>query len=199
MHRIAHYDSSVIAYLHAAHLRENGVMAGVIDGSISVISPIYNAAMMKGEFELVIASKRATDRARELLEELELDPPHIEEGWEDDIRPDLSLLKKEHIPGCPSCDTTLCVSRPFGPCIRCRTKYDLMQLVFDRFGPDALASCYEQTEPLANHTDAEVCSIDLDCPSCSYTLDGLPIEAHCPECGSWFNRRELFGNILKPL
>lgn len=199
MHRIANYHSSVMAYLHAAHLRENGVMAGVIDASISAITPIYNAAIMRGEYELVIASKKATERALELLKELELNPPHIEEDWEDDIRPDLSLLKKEHLPECPSCGTWLCTSRPFGPCIRCHTKYDLMQLVFDRFGPDALASCYEQTEPLANHTDAEVCSIDLDCPSCSYPLDGLPIEAHCPECGSWFNRRELFRNILKPL
>jgi len=199
MLRIAYYESSVIAYLHAAHLREHGVMAGVIDASISAITPIYNAAISRGQYELIISSKRAHDRAQELLKELELNPPHIKEGWEDDVRPDLTLLKKEHIPECPSCSTWLCASRPYGPCIRCHTKYDMMQLVFDQFGPDALACCYEHAEPMASYTDDEVCGIELDCPTCSYPLDGLTIEGHCPECGAWFNRRELFGNILKPI
>jgi len=198
MYRLAKYQSSAIAQLHAAHLREHGVMAGVIDASISAVTSLYGGAIGGGQYELVLSTKRASDWAAELLEELKLNPPHIEEGWEDDVQPDLSMLDPRHLPPCPSCGTTLSLSRPFGPCMRCHTKYDMMQLVFDRFGPEALASCYEQTEPMAQYSDEEVCSIELDCPSCSYPLDGLAIESHCPECGTWFSRRELFGNILSP-
>ena len=187
-----------MAHLHASNLREHGIMAGVIDASISAITPIYNAAISRGQYELVISTKRAHDRAIEIINELERNPPVIEESWENEIFPDLSLLSKEHVPACPSCNTWLCVSRPYGPCIRCGASYNMEQLVFDRFGPDALASCYEQPEPLSNLTDEQVCSIDLDCPECSYPLDGLPLESHCPECGTWFNRRDLFGNILNP-
>jgi len=198
MHRIAYYQSAATAHLHAMYLRENGVMAGVIDASISVVTSIYGAATGRGQYELVISTKRAGDQAMALLQELELNPPHIEEGWEDDVRPDLSKLDKKHIPSCPSCGTWLCASRPIGPCIRCHAKYDMIQMVFDQFGPDALAACYEDAEHMTQYSDEDVCSIELDCQTCSYPLDGLPIESHCPECGAWFNRRELFGNILDP-
>lgn len=198
MHRLRLYQSPAIAQLHAAHLREYGIMAGMIDGSVSVIGTLYSSAIGQGQYELVISTKRAIDRAIELLDELELNPPDIDEGWEDDVHPDLSMIDPKHIPNCPNCDTQLSIARPFGPCIRCFTKYDLMQLIFDQFGPEALANCYEQTEPMSHYSDEDVCSIELDCPTCSYPLDGLKIEGHCPECGLWFNRRELFGNILNP-
>ncbi len=198
MHRVANFTSSVMAQLHAANLREHGIMAGVIDASISAITPIYNAAIARGQYELVISTKRAHDRALELIDELERNPPIIDESWEDETIPDLSLLSKEHVPACPSCNTWLCVSRPLGPCIKCGASYNMERMIFDQHGPDALAVCYEQTEPLSNLTNEEICSIDLDCPSCSYPLDGLPLESHCPECGAWFNRRDLFRNILNP-
>ena len=196
MYCIAYYHSPMIAQLHAAHLRENGIMAGMIDASVSAVMGMYGGLRSKGQYELIIPTKRFSERALELLKELELNPPHIEEGWEDDVRPDLSLLDPKHVPKCPSCDTWLCVSRPFGPCVQCSVKYDMMELVFKQFGPDALACCYEIAEPLANYSDNEVCEIQLDCPSCSYPLDGLPISGACPECGTQFHRRELFVSIL---
>ncbi|MEX0876234.1 MAG: hypothetical protein WD114_02140, partial [Phycisphaerales bacterium] len=92
MHRIAYYQSSAIAHLHAAHLREHGIMAGVIDASVSAISSIYGSTMGKGQYELVISTKRASEPALGLIAELEANPQEIDPAWEDEIQPDLSLL-----------------------------------------------------------------------------------------------------------
>tara|TARA_R110002072_G_scaffold42064_9_gene117751 strand:- start:26589 stop:27152 length:564 start_codon:yes stop_codon:yes gene_type:complete len=186
----------MIAQFHAAHLREHGIMAGVIDASVSAVISLYGGLRSNGQYELIIPTKRLSERAQELLEEIEANPPTIDEGWEDDVRPDLSLLDPKHVPDCPSCNTRLFTSRPLGPCFRCSAKYDMVELIFERSGPDALAGCYETAEPLANLSDAEVCAIQLDCASCSYPLDGLAISGACPECGAAFNRRELFVDLL---
>jgi len=196
MHRIAYYNSSAIANVHAAHLREHGIMAGVIDASVSAVTSIYGTVLGKGNYELVIATKRAQDTARQLLDDLERNPPEIDPAWEDEVQPDLTMLDKSLIPDCPGCKWPLSASRPLGPCQRCGTKYDLQQMIFERHGPEALAACYQSDEPLANYTDSEVIAIALDCPACSYPLDGLGVRGHCPECGAHFNRRELFGDIL---
>jgi len=196
MHRIDYYQSSVAAQFRALHLRENGIMAGVIDGSVSAVTGLYGGLRSQGQYELVISSKREKERSLLLLEEFELNPPHIEEGWEDDVQPDLALLDQRHVPQCPSCKASLCTSRPFGPCIACSSPYNMAELVFEKFGPDALACCYESAEPLANYTDDEICEIPLDCPSCTYPLDGLAMNGACPECGAVFSRRDLFINIL---
>lgn len=196
MHCITRYHNSLEASLRAAYLRENGVMAGVIDGSVSAVVGLLGGLRSQGHFELVISSKRTLDRAIALLLEFEENPPQIDEDWEDDVQPDLSLLEQRFVPQCPSCNASLCTTRPFGPCIECSSTYNFAELVFEKFGPDALADCYESSEPLSNLSDTEVCEIPLDCPSCSYTLDGLAMSGVCPECGNGFNRRELFIDIL---
>ena len=196
MHKIANYHSSVEAHLRASFLRENGIMAGVIDGSVSAVTALYGGLNPQGTLELVIPSKNMKEHALLLIEEFDMNPPRIDDDWENDIQPDLSMLDTKYLPKCPSCDTWLCKSRPWGPCMICSADYNMAELVFEQFGPEALSECYEFTEPLANYSDEEVCEIPLDCPSCSYPLDGLPISGNCPECGIPFHRRVLFVSIL---
>lgn len=196
MHKVGSYQSSAFAHLAAAHLREHGVMAGVIDGSMSAITHVMASTLNKGAYELVISSKRNDELARELIEQFEMDPPEIDPGWEDDVAPDLTLLDKKLIPGCPGCGWTIMLARPLGPCQRCGTKYDVLEMIFEKHGPEALAPCYETEEPMAQMSDAEVCAIPIDCVACSYPLDGLGVNGHCPECGAHFDRRTLFNGLL---
>jgi len=196
MLKIGSFHSSAFAHLAAAHLRENGLMAGVIDGSMSAITHVMATTLNKGAYELVIPSKRDETLARELLEQFKTNPPEIDPDWEEDIAPDLSKLDRKLIPNCPGCDWPIMIARPLGPCQRCGTKYDVLDMIFQIHGPEALAPCYETEPPLASMTDAQVCEIAIDCPACSYPLDGLGVRGHCPECGARFDRRELFNGLL---
>lgn len=196
MHKIGTYHSSALAHLIAAHLRENGVMAGVIDGSMSAITHVMASTLNKGAYELVISSKRNEELARELVAQFESDPPEIDPGWEDDVAPDLSLLDKGLIPDCPGCGWPISLARPLGPCQRCGTKYDVLEMIFEKHGPEALAPCYETEHAMAHLSDDEVRAIALDCVSCAYPLDGLGMRGHCPECGARFDRREMFSGML---
>jgi hypothetical protein len=196
MHRIASFHSGALAHLTAAHLREHGVMAGVIDASMSAVTTIMGGSFNQGAYELMIATKRDEERALELLEQLKVSPPTIDPEWEDDVAPDLSLLDKKLIPQCPGCKWPVAVARPLGPCQRCGTTYDVLQIIFERHGPEALAACYETEAPMAGLSDAQVCDIAIDCPSCDYPLDGLGVRGHCPECGVAFDKRELFNGLL---
>jgi len=196
MLKVASYNSSAIAHLTAAHLREHAIMAGVIDASMSVITGVMATTFNRGMYELVIASKRDEDRARQLIEQLETNPPEIDPDWEDDVAPDLSKLDKKLIPNCPGCDWPIMLARPLGPCQRCGTKYDVLDMIFEKHGPEALAPCYETEAPMAHLSDEEVCAIPIDCPSCSYPLDGMGIRGHCPDCSVAFDRRALFNGLF---
>ena len=196
MLRVAMYESSAIAHLAAAHLREHGVMAGVIDGSVSAVTGALPSVFRNGAYELYIASKGDEELARELVEQFERDPPEIDPEWEDHVAPDLSLLDRKLIPDCPGCGWAIMAARPLGPCQRCGTKYDLLEMIFERHGPEALAPCYETEAPMAHLSDEEVCAIAIDCPKCSYPLDGLGLRGNCPECGAGFDRRELFNGLV---
>lgn len=196
MHRIASYQSSAFAHLAAAHLRENGIMAGVIDGSMSAITHVMASTLNKGAYELMISSKRNEAIAKELIEDLVQNPPTIDPEWEEDLAPDLSKLDKALIPDCPGCAWPIMIARPLGPCQRCGTSYDVLEMIFAIHGPEALAPCYETEAPMANLTDEEVCAIPIDCPACTYPLDGLGLRGHCPECGGHFDRRALFNGLF---
>lgn len=196
MLKIRTFHSSPLAHLAAAHLRENGVMAGVIDGSMSAITHAMATSLSRGAYELVISSKRNEMLARELLDQFEHDPPEIDPGWEDDVAPDLSMLDPRLIPDCPGCGWRVVLTRPLGPCQRCSAKYDALEMIFEQHGPEALAPCYETEEPMAQLSDEEVCSIAIDCPACAYPLDGLGLRGHCPECGGAFDRRGLFDGLI---
>lgn len=196
MHKVASYQSSAFAQLAAAHLREHGVMAGVIDASMSVVAGVMASTLNRGMHELVIATRRDKELARELLAQFESSPPTIDPDWEENIAPDLSLLDKGMIPDCPGCRWPVSIARPMGPCQRCGAAYDVLEMVFQKHGPEALAGCYETDEPMANLSDEQVAEIAIDCPGCGCPLDGLGVRGRCPECSAAFDRRELFSGLL---
>lgn len=196
MHRIASYQSTAMAHLVAAYLREHGVMTGVIDATMSAVTNIMGGARSRGGYELMIATKRDEELALELIAQLKENPPTIDPDWEDDIAPDLTLLDKSLLPDCPGCKWPVSVARPLGPCQRCGVAYDLLEMIFERHGPEALAACYETEAPMAGLSDQQVCEIAIDCPGCSYPLDGLGVRGSCPECGAGFDRRALFNGLL---
>ncbi|MFK7759964.1 MAG: hypothetical protein AB8C13_08460 [Phycisphaerales bacterium] len=206
MHRLAYYQSLTIAQFHAAHLRDHGIMAGVIGTQANVIAPLIANNFGRGQYELYISTKRAKEHAQSLLDDLRQsqssltnnpqDHTHEPDIWDDNPEPDLTKLSSDHIPSCTTCNEKIAFPKHQGKCSTCNNPYDLAELVFDQFGPEALEPCYETSEPLAQYTDEQVASIDLDCPKCSYPLDGLGVEGACPECSTKFNRRDLFNDLL---
>ena len=40
-------------------------------------------------------------------------------------------------------------------------------------------------------SDLQLRDMDLPCRACEYSLNGLPLEGKCPECGQAYSKREL--------
>ncbi len=200
MHTLQRFHDEIIASQVASYLRSHGILSTVIGNRMDVSGGMMNAFTHgRGIYEVVISSRRVEDLAQAYMEEYLLDPPTLPDDWADDTHPDLTRIDPTKIPPCPSCGVGLDPRRPLGPCIGCRAPYDLHQLVFDLHGPEALASCYDQSEPLALVSDEEILGYSLDCPHCSYPLDGLEMRGNCPECGHAFDRRALIDTLFSSL
>lgn len=198
MHRIAYYHSLALAHIHAAALRDRGIMAGVVGDRLTGISPMSAYNMGRGDYELVISTKRAHDAALAILQELRDEPPTDPQSWEHQTVPDLTRLDPALVPPCARCGAPLDPARPDNPCRSCRTPNDLIERIVELHGPEALEPCFSDPDPLSDITDEELATIEIDCPHCDYPLDGLGASGSCPECGTAFNRRALFRDILDP-
>ncbi len=200
MHTAARFHDEITASQVAAYLRAHGILATVVGNRTDMTGGLSSALTFgRGFFEVVISSKRLDELANAYIEEYLSDPPTLPDDWADEAHPDLTKLDPALIPSCPKCSVQLNTSRPFGPCLACRTEYDLLELVFNQHGPEALASCYEQTDPLGLITDDEVLAYALDCPACNYSLDGLDMAGICPECGQAFHRRSIIDDLFSSL
>ncbi len=196
MHRLAYYHALTLAHLHASHLRDQGIMAGVLGERLTTIAPLSANNLGRGQYELVIATKRAEPQARAILDELERNPPTLQDDWEHDTQPDLTKLDPDLLPPCPTCNRPTSPTRPLGPCPNCGLPHNLIDLIIAAHGPEALEPCYHPKHPLDDFSDDEINAIELDCPSCEYPLEGLGITGVCPECASPFNKRAMFDDLL---
>lgn len=194
MHLLRKYHSEVIAQLHAAHLRANGIMSGVLASHLSNIDPNLRH-LSPARVALYITSQRHEERANELLDDYV--NPNLPDDWESDAIPDLTRLDPALIPNCPNCDATLDPTLPFGPCPRCAADLDIPSLIISTHGPEALLPCYPHLDPTDTLSDDEILSVDLDCARCARPLDDLPaITGSCPRCNLPFDRREIVAVLL---
>lgn len=194
MHKIASYNSHTLAHIHAAHLRSQGIMAGVLGENLANVDPLF-AGLFQSGYELYIATQRHADRAQQLIDAL--GTPELPDNWEHDAVPDLTKLDPNHIPDCPTCGKQLDPSKPLGPCPRCGKKSDLAQLVINAHGPEAMVNCYTHLDPATDLSDDDIRSVPLDCMRCQTPLDDQPtIRGHCPRCSLPFDRRESVAMLL---
>lgn len=172
----------------AAFLVSRGVLAWAH-------SPPQTGIMVLDGYQIIVADSSRLREAQALVDEfLAMPKVRVEEGWEDDLEPDLSGLDPALIPPCPACNAALPQFPVVGACAACRSEYDLAALIVERHGPEALEGCYETARPeVMNDTMVE--AFDLPCPRCAYLLRGLPVLGACPECGGDYDKRRIIADF----
>lgn len=208
MHLLYNNIPLVRAQRLAAHLRQSGIMAGVITshGTWGLI-----------HYELVILHPSLREQADTLCREV------LAAGKADDAddagdkltdemlalsaEPDLSLLKEDLKLSCPACGSKFsaqagAVERgvgaaddQMGACPACKQPLDIAQLVAEQHGPDALMDCYPgpSDEDLLKHAGT------IPCPACGYSLDGLAQSGNCPECGTPYDKAAIVRAFMERL
>lgn len=141
---VARYSSAVTAQAVAAYLRDNGVAAQVV-GDLLAEAPNHRAMSMSA-LDVVVASSALVGRAKELVAEFHAQPATLDEDWEDQTRPDLSRLPASLAPACPACEVMLPMDEHLSACPACGASVDVVELVIDRHGPEAVAPCFDAPE-----------------------------------------------------
>ena len=75
-------------------------------------------------------------------------------------------------------------------CGQCGQAVDVVGLIVDQFGPEALVE-----ETGAEVSDEVLEEAGLRCPACGYRLRGLPAEGFCPECGRRYRKQDLYRSL----
>ena len=203
MSRVAVFHNVILAQQAAAFLLERGVPVHVftVPGDVAMIKQ----ALGKGIHELHAADAAAAARARELLATMDPTANQADEGWEDELRADLSCLPADMDVACATCAHNLrplfAIRGPEGICPECGTAYDGPERVVQIHGPEALADCYpdhDGSQSFSDASDARIAaatkSTTVPCLRCGYRLNGLPDRGKCPECGLRYDKvRQLRG------
>ena len=182
MERVARYTSLVLAEQAAMRLREEGIDAQVVG---HMVRDFY-ISLDRRPYEVMIAHKSDADAAKAIVASMHAEDapmPVIEEGaW----RPDLSGLDPEAFPvHCPACGAPLPLDAGLGHCPVCGEPVDVVDLIADRYGPEAF-DALEQQHDAHEEDGAVTVAHDARCATCNASLRGLPFSGRCPSCGSLY-------------
>ncbi|HRJ50243.1 MAG: hypothetical protein KF787_02525 [Phycisphaeraceae bacterium] len=189
MHTLRRHLDPVHAQRLAAHLRSEGVVAGVLHDITSMGGLDFRAPGSS----LVLLDRRDAELAEALIREYEADPPTapIDESMED---ADVTRLDPAIEVACPDCGGTIVASLDPRTCPACRGTIEVLRLVVEQHGPEALATLYEDDSPGAFDDAAGVA-----CPACGYWLGGLGRTGACPECATPYDKDILVTTFLNDL
>jgi hypothetical protein len=137
---------------------------------------------------VVVVDSEALEAATLMLDELDGLPPAAPADWEAQLAPDLSKLPPHVGLECPECSGAVFPCADLIACPLCGAAIDVVELLVQAHGPDALAMCYPEPDPLG---DEVLRSSPVQCPWCRYTLSGLPPRGVCPECGETYDKADL--------
>jgi len=137
---IARFHDAVTAQQFVSYLLAHGVSASTEGGLLESFGPIVGA--FKGQYAVGILQKEDLSQARILAEQFLQQQPVLEDAWEHNVEPDLSMLDPALFPTCPTCGLELLTIPADSHCPSCSTELDLVALVIEQHGPEALADCY---------------------------------------------------------
>jgi len=182
---VVRMQDSVSAQQLVDFLRAQGVACTVAGGLLDSAGPF--SGVFKAQYSIVVLDRSSLTRARELTAEYLATLPDLDESWEADSEPDLSLLHPSLLPRCPACSYALLALPADSSCPACHKPMDLLALVLAEHGPEALIECYEPRERSPDDEEA-LRAMDLPCPGCRYSLRGLDPRGRCPECGRPYDK-----------
>ncbi len=192
MVRLRRFRSSLHAEQAARFLRQGGGVCAVVGHHAHEVIGI--PGLHGTGYDLVLLARSQRSAAETLLEEFGDTELELEPGWEE-VEPDLTKLDPElALPDCPRCAEPLPLDAALETCPSCGVPVDVVDRIVERHGPEALEPCYEVDEE-EFVSGLEAGTIDLPCASCGYPLGGLGATGRCPECGSLFDKRDIFDRL----
>jgi len=198
MHRLRRYHRELAARQAASHLKAHGIPAVVGNDTLNRTLGFTGFGLFSSGFDLYIAHKGLAERAEDLLAGFHEPASEADEpvDWEAAMRVDLSLLDSDRVRiDCGECRAPLPLDAELKSCPRCSSRVDPVERVVELHGPEALADAYAEHEPTEDEGAVRPEDVSVPCPSCGYSLMGLPMSGRCPECGSLFDKRELLRRL----
>jgi uncharacterized protein (DUF983 family) len=200
MHLVRRYQRVFEAESMATALREQGINCAVVGHHTQAAIGMEGGRVPWFGYDLVVLQKHDVEPARRMMSELESERVEPEEGWEEESRPDLSVLEGMGlVVRCPSCELALPLDETMDECPACSAEVDVVDQLVQAHGPEVLDACYGIENPASNIHAREAPEVDYDpalvrmpCAGCGEVL-AEGISGRCPSCGTLFDKRDMLG------
>ncbi len=186
MYLVASFHDYLSAHHLVLYLREHGVPANVSGELLDAVSTF--GGLLEGQYRVSVVWKEYVGPAKSLAKAFRTETIALDDNWEENAEPDLTLLDPAFLPQCGSCRHQFFEQPSDGLCPACHEPVDFTDLILEQHGPEALESCYANEPIQASFDDDAVRALDLPCLRCGYSLQGLDVSGKCPECGQPFDK-----------